>query len=603
MFNTGDDEVVSQMFSGVPHRRSLRVRIFAATLAALIVFSQQRVLARPQFSLSGSGVDTSACGLKNTFLDLHQHINDIAEDARDAGAQALHLKRTARRHPYRHIESAWTRVRGNAEAALEMVGRLPLLLDTVDEDEAKSAALDLAAADQKALENIIDYGHAVVFYERTENNASIIFAKQVTAFTFGMGRSKGRSFVDSAAHQFLDWRYTEIADSKRSLKIPEYRYGKLCYALTSRPVIRVGSACALEHRFADVHAVIMRLNREAVEAADTAERLHRTSFWRPYKRVEHGWHDVAARTEPTLELLSNMDVALDDVRDGEKKRAAEMLLAAYHGALLHILNYAHWAVYDERVENMASANLRPTSPTFGQIHDPTKASQVIFGRLMLDARLTSPRNVVFMVRTPEYRYAAVCGKGATENASAGGDPCKLTGRFMILRTEIGALGKASKEMGEDALRLHHTSLRRPYKRIEHAWSHIADGSAPVMRELSDLIFALDAAPGGEKKNAALNLASTYQASIERIIDYATYAVGYQRAENAVSANFTPSYFNYGVTLTSTAGIRDTIQRGFFEARHTENANAFRAMKLPEHHYLMLCDAPIPEPLLAQARYP
>jgi hypothetical protein len=584
------------MFSPT-RKRGLTSRITATIIALMQLFPTLPASARPQVSFSS--INAPACGLSDAFLWLHQTTQNLGQQARESGGTALRLRRTTRWYPYKQIEHTWPQVREDAEHALETVEHLPTELDQMPDDSAKSTALDLSDAYQRALDNIVDYEHAVLFYERAENNSSMIFAKQAVAFNFSLQRSKGRSFVDDAAHQFLDWRFTEINDSFRSLKLPEYRYGKLCNTLTSRPAVTVGNACELRGRLAELHSTIAELNSEALDAANTAKRLHHTSRWRPYKHVEHDWYDVQARTQPALERLSDFSLALDDLPNTEKKQDAQALTSAYQSSLLNILNYVHWAVYDERIENLVSMNLTPNVPTFGAIKDPTKASQAIFGRQMLDARLIEPGNAALLVKVPELRFRKACGASIAGVPVKIGSACALTGKFMILRTQLGRIGTDSGQLGKDTLRLRHTSRWIPYKRIERKWNGMAGDINPAMDQLAIVLLALDVTPNDARKQAALDLASAYQASLRHFVDYATYALTYERSENTLSMNFNPSYFNYGVFLTSTTMNRDTLERAYFEARYTENADAFRSLKLPEHHYLGLCKSRIPAPLVAR----
>jgi hypothetical protein len=595
------DADVSHAVRFFKRRQTFGIRLAASLLVILQMVSAIPV--RAQAPAESSSMDEAPCGLSGEFIGLHRKIADLGERARDDGAYVKRIRRTARRYPYKHIEAEWSTLQGENEAALDGVTRLPIVLEGMPDGEAKQAALDLAAAYQKGFEDILDYGRAIVFYERAENNNSIIFAKQATALNFSLPRSKGRSYVDDGARHFLDWRSTEIGDVFRSLKLPEYRYGKRCDALPASPVAAIADPCALEHRFAAVRATIMKLDAEAIDAAETAKRLHHTSLWRPYKRVEKDWFDVLAHTDPALETLSDVPVALDDASDSGKKRAALDLDAAYQGSLRHILNYAHWAVYDERAENLASVNLSPNVPAFGALRDSTKSSQSIAVRQFLEARLTEPGNAALSIQIPESRFGRLCGGRFIRVAVKAADPCKSAGRFTMLRSHIATIGKETGDTGQAALRIAHVSRWVPYKRIERRWSVIIRSSEPAMKELADLSVALDAVPDSEKKRAAIALLFAYQAALEHFIDYGNDAVAYERSESALSMNFSPGYFNYGVTIISTTMNRDSLMRRYLDAKYTENDDAFRSLRLPEHHYLGLCKTSFPESLVARVSVP
>jgi len=576
------------------------MRFAAAAAAALLLFTATPISTQAAFAAE---TGEAPCALSGTFVGLHRKIVELGERARDDGEYVQHLRRTARRYPYKHIEAEWAALQGQNESALDRVARLPVALDRMPDGYAKQAALDLAAAYQKGFEDILDYGRAIVFYERAENNTSIIFAKQAIALNFSLPRSKGRSYVDDGARHFLDWRSTEIGDVFRSLKLPEYRYGERCDALTDSAVALIADPCALENRFSAVRATIVKLDAEAKDAAETAERLHHTSLRRPYKRVENDWLDVLAHTDPALETLSDVPVALEDAEDSEKKKTALDLEAAYQGSLRHILNYAHWAVYDERAENLASMNLSPNVPTFGALRDSTKSSQSIAVRQFLEARFTEPGNAVLSITVPESRFSRACGGRAIRAAVKAADPCGSTRRFTLLRAHIETIGKETGETGQAALRIAHVSRWVPYKRVEREWSAITRSSEPAMRELADLSAALDAARDSEKKRAALALLFAYQAALEHFVDYGNDAVAFERAENALSMNFVPGYFNYGVSTISTPMNRDALMRRYLDAKDTENDDAFRSLRLPEHHYLGLCKTSFPESLVARVSVP
>lgn len=577
------------------------MRFAAALTVTVVIFLSLQVPARPAFAALPN--DTGACALNGTFVGLHQKLVALGERAREDGEFSKRIRRTARRYPYKHIEAEWIVLRDDAESALDDVTRLPIDLERLPDGDAKQAALGLAAAYQKGFEDILDYGRAIVFYERAENNSSVIFAKQVASFNVSLQRSKGRSFVDAGARHYLDWRSAEIGDAFRSLKLPEYRYDERCNALMIRPVATIFDPCALERRFSAVRATIGKLDAEAIDAAEGAKRLHHTSLWRPYKRTEQDWFDVLARTDPALERLSDMSLALENARDSEKKKAALDLDGAYQGSLRHILNYAHWAVYDERAENLTSANLRPDVPTFGALRDSTKSSQSIAVRQFLDARLTEPVNAVLSLKIPESHFAQACGGKLIHVQAKAADPCASAFRFSALRARIFEIGKTAGDSGHAALHIAHVSRWVPYKRVERKWSAIVTTFQPAVHEIADFSVALDAAPDGESKRAALNLLYAYQSALEHFIEYGNYAVGFERAESALSMNFMPGYFNYGVSTISTTMNRDTLMRRYLDAKYTENDDAFRSLRLPEHHYIGVCKASFPESLLARASVP
>jgi len=146
-------------------------------------------------------------------------------------------------------------------------------------------------------------------------------------------------------------------------------------------------------------------------------------------------------------------------------------------------------------------------------------------------------------------------------------------------------------MDATARRLHRTSRSRPYKYIEKKWIDVKVRSSPLLDELSDLLVALDAAPDDEKKQAAADLAQTYQTTLNRFIDSAHLAAYYERQENSLSQSFYDigmNKLNFGVNHAGARNGGDLVARDYLESKVLQANDAFRSLKLPEYRYGKLC---------------
>lgn len=182
------------------------------------------------------------CSANGTILGLRAGIVRLGDEVRDMDASARRLHRTSRSRPYKYIEREWIDVKTRSSPLLDTLSDLLAALDAAPDDAKKQAAADLTHAYQTSLKEFIDSGHLAVYYERAENSLSQSFYHMsLNKLNFGVNQAAPRNGGDITARDYLESKVLQPNAAFRSLKLPEYRYAKLCkIALSPIKISRVG---------------------------------------------------------------------------------------------------------------------------------------------------------------------------------------------------------------------------------------------------------------------------------------------------------------------------------------------------------------------------
>lgn len=178
---------------------------------------------------------TDPCMLAHSLLRWREQVLYVSRQAHDAGHAAHKLNHTTRWVPYKQVEGKWMEISRSADPLLDELSEVPLQLYYAPDDREKEAALDLAYAYQSAIEQIIDFSHSALYYERVENTLASPWRNSFTTnlhlgrFAFGVGNDITRNAWDNIARNQFDGKWLEVNNAILATKLPEHRYGKLCH--------------------------------------------------------------------------------------------------------------------------------------------------------------------------------------------------------------------------------------------------------------------------------------------------------------------------------------------------------------------------------------
>lgn len=604
-------------------------RIVASFLIVVYLFTAVPVWARKPgekpAALDAAPSRSRACNheVVDRIRNLHAVIIDMADKAHDAGQYSLHLHRTSRWVGYKHVEVEVRDVEDISKTTLRTIASLSFSLDSLPDDQSKLKAVTLDSTYENAVNQILDYAHVSLDYERMENVFTAYWRSRAMLTYSVNGAQPLRNYWDNITRHHLDERYAEVGDALRSLEIPEHLYARSCATATPATIDDPCEVSAIT----DLHATITRMGETAQDAGRISRDLHATTRSRPYKRVENDWISLTEKVNPTLNKLENLALRLNDAPADDKIDATLTLIATYQNAVEQFVEYTHFATYYERNENEAVVNTyglmlgrsgtapqglpldggvlgMPYSPlgsyepdtravlAFGTTRDSIKASITTTAMNLFEAKYTEADDALRNLKLPEYRYSKACGTTPPALSIAPlTDPCRANGTIIGVRAGIVRLGDEVRDMDSTARRLHRTSRSRPYKYVEREWIDVKTRSSPLLDTLSDLLTALDSAPDDEKKQAAVDLTHTYQTSLNRFIDSGHLAAYYERMQNGLSQSFyatSLNQLNFGVNQMTPRSSGDIIARDYLESKVLQPNDVFRSLRLPEYRYGKLC---------------
>jgi hypothetical protein len=186
----------------------------------------------PSFSLLVSvpvrPKSASPCALSGQFDTIRRTFAELNGTARDIGGTASRLHATSRWRPYKHIENEWFRFSDLADTMLNDVSDIPVAVDGSPDGVKKAAALDLASAYQSAVGHLFNYSRSALYFERTQN---LISWDQARGYIhFGIYRMTVPALRNSIAQADFDGNAQEAGKATRMVRLPEYRYERLCGA-------------------------------------------------------------------------------------------------------------------------------------------------------------------------------------------------------------------------------------------------------------------------------------------------------------------------------------------------------------------------------------
>jgi len=218
---------------------------------------------------------SNACGpdIVDRVRDIHAVILDMAKKAHDAGQSSMRLHRTSRWVGYKHIESK-PRRRGHSKTTLRTIADLSFTLDSLPDEESKINAETLSATYENAVNQILDYAHVSLDYERMENFFTGHFRTRMFLTYSVNGAQPLRNYWDNITRHHLDERYTEVGDALRSLEIPEHLYARSCAPATIAATI--DDPCEVSALSA-LHATVVHMGKTAQDAGRISRDLHTTN--------------------------------------------------------------------------------------------------------------------------------------------------------------------------------------------------------------------------------------------------------------------------------------------------------------------------------------
>jgi hypothetical protein len=214
---------------------------------------------------------------------------------------------------------------------------------------------------------------------------------------------------------------------------------------------------------------------------------------------------------------------------------------------------------------------------------------------------------------------------STHGASSSG-VCRLHRPLMEVHALVLQLGQEVGDADETVHRLRHTTRWRPYKHVERAWRDVQNHGSRALDVLSDIPVALDFTADSDEKKAVLDLVSSYQNAVEHLLDYAHTVAYYERTQTSLTTYmWRRQYLSFGVESDPNRARTDDIARYQLDESATEATVAFMdrrplrrlsaspwasptgglldallAVKIQEHHYAMLCRAPLSTPIITAA---
>jgi hypothetical protein len=358
-----------------------------------------------------------ACDVADALHESHDTLGAIIADASEAEFVSKRLRRTSRWTPYKRVEAAWQRIIPRANSLIGTLSDIPIALDGLRNDAAKNAALDVVQTYQNAVLEIVDAAHFALFYERVSNGTGVASQDRGT-ITFGTAQQATKSSWDNYTRNAFEKETLTIGQAKRSLKLPEHRYHRVCNAFSlassSSPPTTYPHAlnpCSLGSFFSKIHAGVMQIHNEASDMGNTSARLYKTSLRHPYTFIENSWLDITSRSNEILDQLSSIPVALDQTSEGNQKKAAIHLTSSYQKAIENLVDYSRAALYNERTENSISmlfGNDRGAL-SFGVHRAGVKMNRDNIARAEFDKNFLKLNGSIRSTKIPEYLFEKMCG--------------------------------------------------------------------------------------------------------------------------------------------------------------------------------------------------
>lgn len=207
----------------------MTAKAISALLPLLLILS-----AAPACALEREKYISNPCLLAQPLLEWRAQTFKMGKLASDAGNTALRLRSTRRSRPYKYIEKTWFEISRNIDPTLDALTDVPLQLYQAPDTRQKESAIDLASAYQTALQQILDYTHSALYYERMENSLGVQWLRSNTALhlgsvSTGVANDVSKSAADTISRNQFDGKFLEVYNALLATKLPEHRYAKYCH--------------------------------------------------------------------------------------------------------------------------------------------------------------------------------------------------------------------------------------------------------------------------------------------------------------------------------------------------------------------------------------
>jgi len=228
--------------------------------AAFLMFLQLAFMNAAPASASG------ACRFSGAFMRIHATVSRMDKEVGEADTTVRRLYHTTLRRGYKRVENTWDDMRKIGGPILDALTNMEVSLDFTPDSDKTQATKALIASYQNAVHHLLDYAHAVIYYERTENSLrTYMWRRQY--LSWGVGSDPNRVRTDDMALYLLDESATEsssafmearpikrasatpwsspaggLLDAVFALKIEEHHYAAVCGAPFSAPILTAMNA-------------------------------------------------------------------------------------------------------------------------------------------------------------------------------------------------------------------------------------------------------------------------------------------------------------------------------------------------------------------------
>jgi hypothetical protein len=178
------------------------------------------------------------------------------------------------------------------------------------------------------------------------------------------------------------------------------------------------------------------------------------------------------------------------------------------------------------------------------------------------------------------------------------NPCvELAQAFVELRSAIDITGAQASAAGQNAKGLGYFSSNKQFRSVEDNFIVVNRMLDPSLDQATDVPIAVDQAPAGPGKDAAIELSAAYEKSLKQVKQYALAAVVFQRSAYGRRNAQSKTLGLYSGAEKRNANDREMSAdqaRAILDGDGSDVKDASRVLKLPEFHWRKACpNAPIP----------
>lgn len=185
--------------------------------------------------------------------------------------------------------------------------------------------------------------------------------------------------------------------------------------LTNIPPVpkSIANACGdLQPTLAAVRVVIENTSQVANDAGMNALGLGTFSRTMHYRVVEDDFANATKQIEPALDATSDLQVAIDDMPDGDQKTTAAEVAKSYDTSLRNIKDYTQAALVFERAA-WARVNAKARMWGWGGYANnrnlSDKEQSADQARTVLDSQADEVKDAERSLKLPEHHWSRMCG--------------------------------------------------------------------------------------------------------------------------------------------------------------------------------------------------